>query len=172
MFQNGRRSHKSWLQKIKKLVLLFFLLLTIPANAAQVLSCSDGDTCWIQDSGSKFKVRFYGIDAPESDQPYGQEAREYLNNLVSNKEVDLKCKGNSFDRKTCDLYLNGQDVSALLVKEGYAWDYPKFSHGQYQGLQKDAQQAHLGMWKDTNITSPYCWRWTGTTECKNVLYEP
>lgn len=64
-----------------------------------VIKVSDGDTINVQDAmGSKVKVRFYGIDSPETEksnkktgrvskpgQPYGEEAYRALNSKVYRK---------------------------------------------------------------------------------------
>lgn len=165
MFPNRATSRKGRIQKIKALILSALALLALPTLAAEVNHCSDADTCWVKEGGKNFKIRLSGIDAPESDQPYGTEAKRFMNNLVGHKQVTLKCSGGSYDRKTCDIFLNGKDVSAVLVSAGYAWDYPEYSKGLYAQEQATAKAAKVGLWKGENITSPFCWRWTGKDSC-------
>lgn len=150
------------------------LFLYSPAYAEQLTHCHDGDTCWVKTSdGSPYKVRLYGVDAPEKDQPYGPEATAYMNHMLQGQEVKVICRGRSDDRRTCDLFFNGQDVSGLLVKEGFAWDYPEYSKGKYTALQQEARTHKRGLWHPPDQSSPYCWRWLGTPQCNaNPQYQP
>ncbi len=173
MLPNRITSPKGRVQASKALILSATVLLSLPSLAAEVNHCSDADTCWIKDEGKQYKIRLHGVDAPESDQPYGPEAKRFMNNLVGHKQVSLRCSGISYDRKTCSIYLNGKDVSAILVRAGYAWDYPEYSNGRYAQEQAKAKAAKVGLWKDSNITSPYCWRWTGKDACnRDPQYQP
>jgi micrococcal nuclease len=81
--------------------LIAILLLVATANAAtlrtltaKVDRVSDGDTVTATDaSGTKLRIRLLGIDAPEiahgskPGQPFGEEARQYLDSLVGGKIV-------------------------------------------------------------------------------------
>ena len=49
----------------------------------KVVKVIDGDTIDVLDNTStKHRIRFYGIDAPESKQAYGQKAREFLASMI------------------------------------------------------------------------------------------
>jgi micrococcal nuclease len=140
------------------------------AETAIVTRCHDGDTCHLKRlDGTSFKARLYGVDTPESEQAYGPEAKRFIENLIKGKQVVVNCHGRSDDRQTCDLFLsNGQSVQEMLVKLGYAWDYPQFSKKHYAALQLEAKNARLGLWSQTNIVSPYCFRYTGVAECEST----
>jgi len=71
-----------------------FLLFSTSLFAAQfkVIEVYDGDTIRAEGHGTEIRVRLAGIDAPEihrdvreKGQPYGQEAREYLESMILNK---------------------------------------------------------------------------------------
>ena len=49
---------------------------------AAVTRVIDGDTLEARVEGQTFRVRLWGIDAPESDQPMGEEARQHLAHLA------------------------------------------------------------------------------------------
>ena len=56
----------------------------------EVTRVADGDTIWVRGSGEQgkgVKVRLDRIDAPESKQDYGFEAKEYLNGRIGGKPV-------------------------------------------------------------------------------------
>lgn len=157
----------------KALIILLFFLVSGSADAARVLSCHDGDTCKIYDGKKIFTARFADIDAPELKQPFGINARDRLLELVADRDVQVKCNG--FDRLrrrySCDLSVAGVDVSAVLIGEGLAWDYPKYSGGKFQALQAQAVAEKRGLWAWAPI-SPYCWRHYGRAECKDPQHEP
>lgn len=150
------------------LIILLLLFLLSPAYGETVCSVHDGDTLNLCD---KTKVRLHGIDAPELKQPHGYQARDYLRELVMDRDVSLKCVGKSYKRQDCSVYLNGQDVQAQIVKAGLAWDSPHYSKGHYRNLEQAARQQRLGLWQDKNIVSPYCYRNSENRKCVNLEYQ-
>lgn len=166
---------------MKKIILLTIatLLAINPINTAYatqkatLVKCNDGDTCRFKVDGKIINVRFSSIDAPESDQPYGKEAKLYLLKLLKEGNITLNCHGNALGNRTaCEVFSNNKDVQSLMVSAGMAFDYPLYSKSKYQQQQKIAQKSKIGMWKQQNLTSAYCWRWTGKQECQNPLYQP
>lgn len=102
------------------------------SKALPVAKIVDGDTFWV-DNGTEngLKIRFIGIDAPESRRMfnreigyYGKEAKEYLTNLLTNKKVRLVSDIDPLDqygRTLSYVYLeDGTFVNAELIKNGYA----------------------------------------------------
>lgn len=146
-------------------------------------SCHDGDTCRatlvqnllrkptsiqtkkIKSDGSQIiKIRFAGIDAPELKQNEGKLAKNFTESLILKKEVELECEGKSFDRTTCTVFLEKKNINEEIVRNGYAWDSPKYSMGKYQPLMLAAQKQKLGIWKTTTV-SPYCFRHKNNKKC-------
>lgn len=134
-----------------------------------VLRCHDGDTCHIKVGGKKIKVRFSGIDTPELKQKYGKDSKRFVEGLIKGKSVHLSCDGKSYDRKTCTVFLGSMDVNAEIVKNGWAFEVKRYSRGRYTKELKEAQRLGLGIWKDKNITSPYCFRKPQDKQCKKNL---
>ena len=81
---------------MKKLIVTFFIII---ASAEAEISlrqynnfyCYDGDTCYVTIDGKNEKIRLLELDTPEISKPkcdaeleLGLEARDYLNNLISN----------------------------------------------------------------------------------------
>lgn len=129
---------------MKALLLLGILLaFASPAMAERFVSCHDGDTCTLE---SGLRVRFAGIDAPEMGQPFALESRDYLSLMVIGRESRLVCSGWSYKRRVCDVFVNGMDVQKELVGWGLAYDYVKYSAGQYQNAQAFAQKMGRGVW--------------------------
>ncbi len=138
-----------------------------------VQSCHDGDTCRVSVNKEVLKVRFFGIDAPELNQEYGKEAQKYTANLILNKNVNLKCFGNSYDRSTCEIDLDGKIINQQLVKAGWAVDSPKYSKGKYKPDESYARENKLGMWRLGFKLSPHCYRHKKDKRCKlNAAFMP
>jgi micrococcal nuclease len=154
---------------MSKIFFLAFFTLSqnLFAEQVTVVSCNDGDTCKVSSaSGKSFKVRFWGIDAPESKQTFGASAARNLNDLIKGKKVDIDCDGKSHDRRVCKVSLNGKDIGEQLVKEGNAWDSETFSKGKYKVAQAEAKKLKKGLWYQENPVSPYCFRKPDTKACK------
>lgn len=107
-------------------------------------------------------VKLDGVDAPEPDQPSGNEARQFLLELLKGKEVtviDYTDRGKS---RGAWLFLDGKCVNVELVRKGLAWPVaPTFP--QYQRPKEAAQMATAlaeakagkrGVWKEENPTPP------------------
>ncbi|WP_199768712.1 thermonuclease family protein [Sphingobacterium sp. HMA12] len=121
----------------------------------------DGDTFWVNNGSEKFKVRFIGIDAPETRNsrgklkgPYAKEAREYVQQLTENKWVKLELdvqKKDRYKRLLAYIYLlDGTFLNADLVKGGFAVvdTYPpNVKHtALFVKLQHEARESKKGVW--------------------------
>lgn len=115
----------------------------------------DGDTFVIQ---SNIKVRFFGIDTPERDQPFGPEATQYLRKLIEGKEITIHCPTTTLNRPNCYVYLGNLDVSEEMVKAGLAYDWAKYSRGKYSQEEERARQNRVGVWSLPNAIPPWQWR--------------
>ncbi|MBM2574873.1 thermonuclease family protein [Jannaschia sp. Os4] len=92
-------------------------------------------------------MRLFGIDAPEMDQPYGQKAKWALVRLTKGLQVTVEPDGDpSYDRLVgrCTLP-DGTDLSAMMVVEGMALDWAKYSGGIYRALEPEG--ARKRMWR-------------------------
>lgn len=142
------------------MIRLFILLipLFLFAISGQVVKISDGDTITIlTQEKQQVKVRLYGIDAPEKKQPYGQKSKQFLSNLIAGRSVEIQEKGKDrYKRVLGIVYLDGQDINAQMVANGYAWAYVKYSK-IYAGQELKARNQNLGLWRDKPIP-PWEWR--------------
>lgn len=94
---------------------------------------TDGDTIKIKNT----QVRLFGIDAPELNHPYGKKAKWALHKLCKGNTVRAEITDeDQYGRTVAQCYLSdGRDLSAEMVKQGLAIDWPKFSGGKYQKLE-------------------------------------
>ncbi len=70
----------------------------------------DGDTIDINDKG-KVRLRLIGINTPERDMPYYQEATDFTANLVKGKKVYLE-----YDKERYDKY--GRTLAYIYLEDG------------------------------------------------------
>jgi endonuclease YncB( thermonuclease family) len=129
----------------------------------KVISVSDGDTFKGKTkSGKIFRFRVYGIDAPESDQVFGQKSRAYLNAMIYGKTVGIKVqkKNDQYGRPVVWAYTpEGKDISYEMLNAGMAWHYKRFnSSPEYAACEKKARKKHLGLWADNNPQEPWVYR--------------
>lgn len=128
------------------------------AYTARVTRVHDGDTL----TAAGVRVRLYGIDAPELDQPGGQASRDHLASLVLGREVEVEPRDRDDYGRTVAVVLlpDGRDVNALMVKAGQAWVYRKYCRHCY-AMRTDEAWARLrglGLWSDPGPVPPWRWR--------------
>ncbi|MBE9514044.1 MAG: thermonuclease family protein [Chloroflexi bacterium] len=121
-------------------------------NAALVTRVIDGDTIEIEGG---IRVRYIGIDTPETDEPYYLEAREANRNLVNGRHVrlekDIEDK-DKYGRLLRYVWVGDVMVNAELVSSGYAYSYSYPPNLKYQAqfllLEKEAREHKRGLWSD------------------------
>jgi endonuclease YncB( thermonuclease family) len=130
---------------------------------ANDLFVRDGDSFAIDGQ----EVRLWGIDAPEYHQicfkdgkstPCGKYSRQRLENLMKNEQ--LQCERVDIDRYkriVARCYIQGEDLAALMVRAGFAFDYPRYSKGAYSKQQKAAKNELRGLWS-MDFEMPWIWK--------------
>lgn len=98
---------------------------------AKVISVYDGDTVDaifpLNDNEYKWKIRLYGINTPEiktkdlTIKEKGIAARNYLSELILDKQVLLDCKGlDKYGRVLAIIYLDELDLCQELLSKNFA----------------------------------------------------
>ena len=148
-----------------RIIYIAFLLITTFANCqtytGSILRVIDGDTFVFQNSDGSFKVRMYGIDAPEYKQEYGQESKNFLkkyegkNCTVIQKDID------KYGRIVAVLMIDTTNINKLSLKQGYSWHYKKYSKDiDYSDCELYARKNKLGLWNSLNPLEPWIYRKT------------
>ena len=151
----------------RPLILAFALcvIASSPAKAETLTgraSVIDGDTLEIHGQ----RVRFHGIDAPESGQTCktrgedfrcGQKAALALADKIGRHTV--ACEGSEHDRygrliAVCTL--RGQDLNAWMVTQGWALAYRAYS-SDYVRQEEHAAARKRGLWRG-EFVAPWEWR--------------
>lgn len=151
---------------MKKITIILAAMLAIGTAHAQaqlyrVVGISDGDTIKVLSANKQqVKCRLYGIDAPESNQAYGQASKASLSDMVFGKEVNVEVMDqDQYGRSVCRIVLNGVDVNKVQVQRGFAWHYKFYSNDEsYARAERDARQQRLGLWAESNPTPPWSFR--------------
>lgn len=128
----------------------------------KVIEVYDGDTMTLlADSSTKYKVRFYAIDAPEAAQSYGLNSRDTLREKILGKEVVVKVVNvDRYQRVVGMVMLGGRYINLEMVKEGMAWYYSDYAARQYEfsEAERRAKSEKLGLWKKKDPEAPWKWR--------------
>ena len=123
----------------------------------------DGDTISVDRNGVVEKVRFIGIDTPETKDPrkpvqcFGKEASNYTHQLLDGKRVRLEIDTTQGERDRYDRILayvrreDGLFVNQQLVAEGYAHEYtyqgnPYTYQADFRAAEQAAREQQKGLW--------------------------
>ena len=127
----------------------------------------DGDTIAVNMNGTVEKVRFIGVDTPETHKPntpvqcYGENAASFTKQAIGTGRVRLEADPKSTDRDRYGrllryVYLaDGTDLNEALIQNGYGFYYPYFPFTKSAQFAKDevqAQAAHKGLWQACHPT--------------------
>ena len=146
-------------------MLRFFLLTLIftGIGESKVTYISDGDTIWVK--GINRSIRLGYIDCPETTQPYGLEAKEYLLNRILGEEVSINITGDDrkHDRIIGEVFYKDENLNKTMVEKGYAWVYDYYCDqeplcSELKALEAKAREQKLGLWKMAKPVEPWVWR--------------
>ena len=126
-------------------------LLACNISFADDLKIVDGDTIVLNGE----KIRFSGIDTPELKQTCmngdqkvfcGKLAKMLLVKKIGNKTPECIREGKDVYKRTlAECFINGESLSAFLVRSGYAFAYLKYSD-KFIKDEEFAKKNKLGMW--------------------------
>jgi endonuclease YncB( thermonuclease family) len=158
-----------YLNKIKLFLVisicLIFFFLTYNDVKSQEIKIIEGNAFVVDGDTIKIngeKIRFSGIDAPESyykgkEQTClrenekiscGKLSKDFLIQKIDNQKVtcEIESKPDRYKRKLGECFVNKKSLSRILVKNGYAFDYPRYSKKKYAKDQDHARANKLGLW--------------------------
>lgn len=147
-----------------------------PTHVGTVVRVVDGDTINVRvppgpgrRSPRKIKVRLYGVDAPELDQPYGGASAKALAQLTLGREVEVfEVARDDYGRVVAFVRVGGVDVSSVMVRGGHAWAFRRYL-GRLRGdegycvLEYQARAEQAGLWalERRKRTAPWVYRHGG-----------
>jgi len=116
----------------------------------------DGDTIELADGR---RVRYIGINTPEHDQPYYQEATEANRQLVGSKDIQLEFDQETFDkygRTLAYIWVDGAMANWEIVNRGFANAYtvpPNVKYeGEFRQAERDARETERGLWAGSDVS--------------------
>jgi len=119
-----------------------------PPLQGMVTKVTDGDSLWFTPTGqAHVVVRLIDIDAPETCQNWGAEARQALADMVQGKPAVLQPKGRDLHgRLLGSLRVDEQDVGRRMVEEGHAWSIrTRWDQGPLVKQERMAKALHRGL---------------------------
>jgi endonuclease YncB( thermonuclease family)/uncharacterized membrane protein YkvA (DUF1232 family) len=131
--------------------------------AGTVARVVDGDTLVFRSAASgepDIAVRLRGIDAPESCQAWGAQARQALRQWAEGREAVLQVHGQDDYRRTLAVVrIGGEDLNRRLVLEGHAWAYlDRGGRGIYTEHELQARAALRGLHANPAAQPPWDFR--------------
>lgn len=150
---------------IKTLLTITLLAFSIATLAdtitGKIVGVRDGDTVTLLTDGNRqVKIRLNQIDAPESNQAFGQRSKQALSDMIFNKTVQVETTGTDKYRRTLGtIFIDGLDVNREQIRRGMAWAYRKYlSDTSLLTDEQYAKQARVGLWVDPNPMAPWDFR--------------
>ena len=152
------------------LVLLSLLTLSAPSAAdrllpGRVLHVLDGDSLVLDVRGGQYRVELADIDAPELNQPWGQAARDWLEQALAGRFVVVRSSDFGRDAQIHGrLLFKKRDPGISLLYQGLAWCAPQpdseavTASREYLDAQKHARAARRGLWSEDSPIPPWEWR--------------
>lgn len=133
----------------------------------RVADFSDGDTITVNMNGKNERVRFIGVDTPETHDPrkavqcFGQVAANFTKQLIGTQKVRLEADELSSNRDRYDrilryVYLpDNRLVNAEIIKQGYGFAYTSFpftKSEEFVNYEDEARDNNRGLWKSCQPT--------------------
>jgi endonuclease YncB( thermonuclease family) len=128
----------------------------------KVIGVSDGDTITVLHNGAPEKIRLFGIDAPEKQQPFGDVAKRYASTRAFGKVVGVRVIGlDRYKRSVGVVTLPDRTIlNVEMVRVGLAWWYREYAPREklLEGFERQARAARVGLWRDAAPVEPWNWR--------------
>lgn len=128
----------------------------------------DGDTIAVDMNGKSEKIRFIGVDTPETHDPrkavqcFGLTAAAFTKDFIGSNNVRLETDPTNTNRDRYGrllryVYLpNGALVNAEIIKQGYGFAYTGFpftKSDEFIRYQTEAREQQRGLWSSCNPSS-------------------
>ncbi len=123
------------------------------AWVGEVVRVYDGDTIEVKRGDTFFRIRLYGIDAPEYKRPFSNKAKKLTKRLVLNKQVEITEKDiDKYGRIVALVAVGNKLVNEELLRSGLAWVYTWFCREQplcddWAQLEEKARSEKRGLWR-------------------------
>lgn len=138
---------------------------------ARVTHVFDGDTIEVELGERVYRLRYIGVDSPEREEPFYEDAADYNRDMVEDATVILVrdvSETDQYGRLLRYVYLeDGTFVNASMIRSGMARLVtfpPDVAQTDYlRQLQGEAKEAGDGMWGRPDLVGP--------CDCDRNLYD-
>jgi micrococcal nuclease len=123
-----------------------------------VSEVKDGDTVVVEGkNGDTITIRVWGIDAPESSQPYGPAATDVARQIVGGGMVTVEVMDEGpYGRIIGRVQKGDTDLAASLALSGCAWHSRRYpTSQQIREAEQKARQEARGLWAQDNPVPPW-----------------
>jgi len=139
------------------------LLCTVSAVLTCGVAAVDGDTIRISVDAIAVSIRLYGIDCPETDQAYGEEAAAFTQKLLDAGALDGRIIATDRYRRVIMIVeAGGKCINEELVAAGLAWVEPRYCTRAecetWKALESEARLEGRGLWADVDPVPPWTYR--------------
>lgn len=127
----------------------------------RVAGAVDGDTLRVRDEDDVIhKVRIFGIDAPESGQPFGPAARDHLAKTTRDRDVQVtEVAVDDAGRTVARVRMNGNDLALDMLAAGLAWyQRDDVEDPALEAEERRAKARTTGLWVEKEPIAPWEWR--------------
>ena len=136
-------------------------IINAQANAT-VIRIVDADTYLVLSDAKVFTVRLANVDAPELQQQYGVEAKQFVSELIYGKQVLLEIhKKDKYNRTVASIRIHGMALDSILISNGWAWHYAEYNHDKnLAAYQNEAIKFKKGLWYcgSNKVCPPWVYR--------------
>ena len=136
--------------------------LVTTGDRAEVTYVFDGDTIEVELDGQTYRLRYIGVDTPEREEPFYQDAFDFNRDLVEGQTVTLVrdvSETDQYGRLLRYVYLSdGTFVNAAILSSGMGRlvTFPPdvAQTDNFKRLQEQARLAGAGLWSRPALTGP------------------
>lgn len=140
----------------------------------KVIKIVDGDTFdGLTQDKRQIRIRLAAFDAPEKGQPYGNNAKKQLSELIFGKNVIAVMNGKQhYSRMIAKVYTTDSiDVVSKMLSLGMGWHFKRFDQTElYEQKENEARNAKVGLWHEDAHTPIEPWVWRKMTKEERDLF--
>ena len=150
-----------------KLFSIILILLTITANIeaqtklkGKAIKIIDGDTFDLLVDKTTYRIRLADIDCPEKGQDYYKVSKQALSDYLYGSTIEVTFTKKDRNGRILGSVYNGPVyINLIMVEEGYAWHFKKYSSDQrFAKAEINARKAQRGLWKQPKPIAPWDFR--------------
>ncbi|TXG76351.1 nuclease [Patescibacteria group bacterium] len=138
-----------------------------PAGMYHIVRFDDGDTIVVDMNGVEEKIRFIGVDTPETQDPrkavqcFGKAASNYTQGRIGDQPIRLETDPLSTNRDRYNrllryVYLpDGTLMNLDIIQQGYGFAYLSFpftKSDEFRAAQTTAREQTKGLWSSCKPT--------------------